>query len=68
MTKLIAVLSLAAVATIATPKDVAASDCTEGYMSCINDAGLLAEPFRSMKDAECGAGYVGCVGSLLKFW
>ena len=68
MTKLIAVLVAAAGLTVATPRDVSAAGCTEDYMGCVSDAGLLPEPYRSMKDLECGAAYTGCVVKLLKFW
>jgi hypothetical protein len=68
MTKVIAVLSLAAVLTVAAPRDVLAGPCTDAYSRCIAEAGLLSEPFRSMADVECGAGYVGCVARALKFW
>ena len=68
MTKVIAVFSLAAVLTVAAPRDVLAGPCTDDYTLCIAEAGLLAEPFQSMADVECGANYVGCVARALKFW
>lgn len=68
MSKVIAVFSLAAVLTVAAPRDAQAGGCTDDYTICIAEAGLLQEPFKSMADVECGAKYVGCVARALKFW
>lgn len=68
MTKLIAVLSLAALFTVAAPRGLSAAGCTEDYIGCIADAGLLDEPFRTMKDIECATNWAGCLARNLKFW
>jgi hypothetical protein len=67
MAKLLAILSLAVAFSLVSPRDAAAS-CTEDYVSCIAEAGLLEEPFRTMQDVECAAEWAGCVTKKLRFW
>ena len=53
------------------PRDVAAgqSNCTEGYLVCLNDAyqfdGGVAG---AASDVECAAEWLGCTVGKLKFW
>lgn len=59
---------LAVLSTLAPAGAFAQTSCTDEYISCLNDSGQLAEPFRSMGDVECGMQYTGCVARKLKFW
>lgn len=67
MVKLAAILSLIVAFSLITPQE-AAANCTDNYISCIAEAGLKEEPFRTMQDAECIATYAGCVISRLRWW
>jgi hypothetical protein len=82
MTELMKVLTIVVAAAFVAPLPVAAlatedpveesadgeGSCTDQYIVCIADAGLLEEPFRSMADLECGAAWTACVASMFKFW
>jgi hypothetical protein len=68
MSKFIAVLSVLVAFSLATPGEASATDCTEEYMQCIAEAGLLPEPYRTMADVECGAAYTGCIVKKLRWW
>lgn len=59
-------LAVTATPLLAMPQDASAADsCSDAYWECMNDGweneGLL-------NDADCGAGYIGCIGRKLKFW
>lgn len=67
--KKIVVWALALALVAFAPKGVSAASCTSSYLTCLNDAyafdGGVAG---TMGDIECGAGWVGCTVSKLKFW
>jgi len=64
----IVVWALALALLAAVPQDAAAS-CTGDYLVCLNDGfefgGGVAG---AMSDIECGAGWLGCTVSKLRFW
>ena len=63
MKQLIAVLTLAVATVALAPRPVAAvgSDCTAGYVACLNDTYNLDGWLQKMADLECFAEYSGCV-------
>lgn len=63
MTKLIAVLTLAVATVALAPRPMAAQEanCTEDYVSCLNDSYQLSGWLQTLADLECFADYTGCV-------
>ncbi len=68
MTKLIIILSVAIGALTLGVDPVSASSCTTQYEKCLNDSWDTKGATQLMADVDCGAEYVGCVGSKLRFW
>jgi hypothetical protein len=83
MTNFMKVLTIVAAAALVAPLPVSAlaieepveeavddqeGSCTEQYIQCIAEAGLLEEPFRTMADLECGAEWTACVAKKIIFW
>ena len=67
MTRITLMLMLALAAVPLAPRP-AAADCTTDYARCLSDAYNLKGVLQVMSDVECGAEYVSCVGSKLRFW
>lgn len=63
MTKLMIMLAMAASAVTFVPQPVAAADCTDQYVKCLNDTHDLTGWVQVMADVECFAEYTGCVAS-----
>ena len=63
MTKLIAVLALAAATVAFSPRPMAAqdADCTRNYTSCLNDSYDMEGILQTMADIECFSEYLGCI-------
>ena len=61
MTKLVMTLVLAASAAGFSAGPASASDCTEGYVKCLNDTWYYDGVLQDMADLECSAQYAGCV-------
>jgi len=67
MTRIILMLTLALAAVPLAPRP-AAAECTTDYARCLSDSYYLKGVLQVMSDIECGAEYVNCVGSKLRFW
>ena len=61
-------LALAAVSTSASNVAASSPDCTRAYMGCLNEALSLEAIAEEMGSLECGADWVGCTASKLRFW
>ena len=69
--RLFSVFALVAMISALVPRGafaLEAASCTDTYAACLNVAGQMREPYRSIADLECGAEYTGCVARKLKFW
>jgi hypothetical protein len=63
--------ALALMIHLAAPNDVAAAgaECTEDYLLCMNDTYQFGDGFvRTLGEAECLGGYLGCGARKLRFW
>lgn len=63
MRKKTMVLALAATAAAFTPSALAAQECTEGYVKCLNDTHELEGVLQTLADIECFADYLRCVSA-----
>lgn len=63
MRKTMMMLTLAATAASFTPAAVAAQECTDGYVTCLNDTHELTGFLQTMADVECFSGYLRCVSA-----
>lgn len=61
MTKTTLMLVLAALAVPLTAASLAAQECTEGYVTCLNDTWYLTGLLQTMADIECFADYLTCL-------
>lgn len=61
MRKIMMALTLAASAAPFTPAALAAQECTDGYVKCLNDTHELEGFLQTMADIECFSGYLRCV-------
>ena len=61
MIKLTMVLALAASALAFVPQPVAAAECTQNYVKCLNDTWYYDGVLQDMADMECSTSYAGCI-------
>ncbi|HUG40179.1 MAG TPA: hypothetical protein VMM12_06835 [Longimicrobiales bacterium] len=61
MRKTMLMLTLAATAAASTPRPVAAQECTDGYVKCLNDTHELTGVLQTLADIECFSKYLRCV-------
>lgn len=61
MMKAMLAVMIGASAVAFAPQPVAASDCTDGYVKCLNDTHDLSGWLQTLADIECAAEYTGCV-------
>lgn len=63
MKKIMLILTMAATAVPFTPRTVAAQECTNGYLTCLNDTHDTEGIIRVMADIECFSKYLKCVAT-----
>ena len=63
MRKTMLMLALAATAASFTPAALAAQECTDGYVKCLNDTHELRGLLQTLADIECFSGYLRCVSA-----
>ena len=63
MRKMTLLLILAVSAVPFTPRTVAAQDCTDGYVKCLNDSHDKSGWIQKMADIECFTKYLRCAST-----
>lgn len=61
MRKTMLMLTLAATAASFTARPLAAQECTDGYVKCLNDTHELRGVLQTLADIECFSKYLRCV-------
>ncbi|MBW3554010.1 MAG: hypothetical protein KY466_10890 [Gemmatimonadetes bacterium] len=61
MRKTMMMLALAATAAPFAPAAVAAQECTDAYVKCLNDTHELTGVLQTLADIECFSAYLRCV-------
>ena len=61
MKKTLMMLALAAMAASFVPAPAAAQECSDGYVSCLNNSWEKRGVLKTMADIECFSKYLRCV-------